>query len=180
MEHTIYLEHGSVLVREAGDRVDIQFAVRDDKLGLYKAWIQGNGLPFALGTLMPEQGEMRLKRNLPRDRLIQQDCWPIQTAGVYVSHRFGEQAHPQWQQEPNPAQRFGQNPLFASLVAGEKGCMVCLGQKQGQWKLAVPFHVQKPFALTPIFCFCQVQKIGGKTYGVFLFDANEGPKLPTT
>ena len=50
----------------------------------------------------------------------------------------------------------------------------CAGE--GRW-IAVPYAVEQPFPLMPVFCFAQMQIIAGHAYLVVRFDGREQPRF---
>ena len=68
---------GSLTWQEDALRVRLEVRRADDGQGLYKACISGQNGELPLGTLLPEQGGLVLRRTLTLDALRRQGCWPI-------------------------------------------------------------------------------------------------------
>ncbi|MDF2838904.1 MAG: hypothetical protein K0S60_607, partial [Evtepia sp.] len=112
MEEAFRLENGTLSCLENGNRVDFVIRVKNDGRGLYKAWIRGGTGKLELGTLVPEQNELRLRRSVPMEKLKQAGCWPIIEGGVTLIHSFSIGAIPQgWREEINPQRLFPQDPI---------------------------------------------------------------------
>ena len=62
---------------------------------------------------------------------------------------------------------------------------VLAGTGEGLWRqerngrqLALPYQADRPFPMVPLFCFAQIQTIGGQSYAVYRFDKEEHPIFP--
>lgn len=174
METIFSLENGTLSCHENGSRADIVIRVRNDGRGLFKAWIRGESGKLDLGTLIPEQNELRLRRSVPIENLKQVGCWPIIEAGLNLIHRFNTGGLPQgWREEGNPARLFPNDEILRESAEKLKGCLYCI--RQDGFHLAVPYGTRRPFELIPIFCFAQIRTLGGKQYAVFPFDKQGSP-----
>ena len=57
---------GTLTLRREGARVRMEAERSEDGQGLYKVWLHGDhGGKLLLGTLVPEQGRLMLRRTLP-------------------------------------------------------------------------------------------------------------------
>ncbi len=146
-------------VTEQGPRVLIEICCENNGEGLYKAYIQGNGGRVLLGTLMPEKGQLYLKRLLSIDSLRRQGCWPIRRVERELVCSFQNDLI-QWEDEVlrNCAKRMPYHTLNRN--------------KEG-FSLSFPFDPHKPFPLTPAFCFARVEN--GKV--IFSFHSNGIPYI---
>jgi hypothetical protein len=175
MEYTFSLENGTMSCYENGNRADLVIRVRNEGRGLLKAWIRGENGKIELGTLMPEQNELRLRRSIPIEKLKQAGCWPIQDGGVNLIHAFSRGGLPQgWREEEKPERLFSHDPILREAARKLKGCLYYVGQEG--FHLAVPYGNRRPFGLIPIFCFAQIRTLAGKQYAVFSFNQEGAPR----
>lgn len=176
MEHTLtFGRRGILRYWENGPKVELLMEAPNDGSGLYQGWIQGTGERMELGSLMPEQQALRLRRSLPLDRLRAAGCWPVKEAGITLIHSFGAAGPPQgWHREENPARLFPGDPFLQEMVSGVPGCLLCVS-KEG-FSLAVPFERGRPFGLTPLFCFARIRQLGGRYHAVFPFHHDGRPR----
>lgn len=175
MEHTFSLENGTMICRENGNRADLLIRVRNDGRGLFKAWIRGETGKLELGTLIPEQNELRLRRSVPLEKLKQAGCWPIKESGINLIHSFNTGGLPQgWREEETPVRLFAKDPILGEAAAKLKGCLLCVSEEG--FHLAVPYGSRRPFGMIPIFCFARIRTLGGKAYTVFSFNGEGCPR----
>lgn len=175
MEYTFRLENGTIKCWENGNRVDFFIRAQNDKSGLFKAWIAGETGKLELGTLLPEQNELRLRRSLPMEKLKQSGCWPIAEGGITLIHRFATGGLPKgWREETNPEHLFRKDPILREAAGKLKGCLIYTS-KEG-FSLAVPYGSRRPFEMLPVFCFARIRNLGGKMYAVFPFNAEGYPR----
>ena len=176
MEHTLsFGRRGILRYWENGPKVELLMEVPNDGSGLYQGWIQGGGERVELGTLLPEQQMLRLRRSLPMDRLRAAGCWPVKEAGLKLIHSFGVAGPPQgWHKEDNPARLFPKDPFLREMVSGLHSCLLWVG-KEG-FSLAVPFERGRPFSLVPLFCFARIRQLGGRYHAVFPFHHDGRPR----
>lgn len=179
MEQRFTLKGGGTLaVREEGERVHLSAGRPADSSGLYKVWVRGQKGELLLGTLAPEGGNLCLRRTLSRAALSQAGAWPVtggRTAMVYAfsaNQPRGEK--PLWRWERCPARCLHDGVLREA--AQNWGPMLIRREGEG-FLLAALFDPERPFPMTPIFCFGRLQRVEGRDHVVFLFD-NEGKPLP--
>ncbi len=131
-------------ITEQGTRALVEVWRENDGAGLYKAYIAGNSGRFLLGTLMPENGRLYLKRLLSIDSLYRQGFWPIRQIREEMVCSFREQPKSvYWEDEVlrGSAKRL---PHHTVRWDGD------------QFSLIFPFDPHAPFPLTPAFCFARV------------------------
>jgi len=186
MEWCFETSGGAVTVRQEGDRAVCQAIRSVPGDGLYKGWLRGQGNHRCLlGTLIPEGGALRLRRNIPVARLREQGVWPPAGAEIAMSFPFAEAAaKPRPKQPPPPAGfQWEEKPwnylsdplLIACLQRGGR----CLIQKGAQgFLLALPFDPGAPFPLPPLFCLSRMEKLDGQNYFLFSFSPEGKPLLP--
>ena len=158
---------GTLSVWEDGALAHMQVRRSDDRRGLYKVWIRGMGGRVLLGTLAPEQGELRLRRRLSRSQLERERCWPVVGGEVVLAFSFGQEG---WQREEHPERLVNDVVLRQSM----KGKSMLLRQAGSGFLLSTPFDTGRPFPLTPLFCLAKVE--GGRV--IFSFDREGKPVLP--
>ena len=80
-----------------------------------------------------------------------------------------------WEEAPQPETLF-RTPWLRRALSDVRGARTC---RRGALRLlALPFSREKPFPLTPLFCFACVKSICGGDYVVFTFDDKEWPVAP--
>lgn len=179
---------GALHLREEGPRVALEATLRDDRRGLYKAYLCGAGGKYLLGTLAPENGLLRLRRTISTDELRRKGVWPPTGAGVELAFPVGkpsqpvhgnpaashqERAQAGWTREQRPDRLMGDD-LLARAAQRLQGTLV--RREAGGFTLAVPWEEDRGFPLCPIFCFAELKKFNGALYAFFSFD---GQGLPT-
>ena len=162
---------GRLTVWEDGQLVQLQAFRADDGRGLYKVWIRGAGGRLLLGTLLPEEGSLCLRRRLARSQLERSGCWPIAGGETVLAFSF-ERA--QWLREAHP-ERLMKDVVLRRVLNGQN---TLLRRREGGFCLAVPFDPARPFLLTPLFCFAEIRRVEGKVHGVFSFDQDGNPVMP--
>lgn len=167
---------GWLTVDTQGSRVVCAAQLGADGQGLYKCWLLGAGGKALLGTLIPEGEVLRLRRTLSVAELQRQGAWPPTGAEAVLAFSFSEQKKgiPQgWRREHNPARLMGE-PLLAQ-AAGEGGAL--FRQEGNGFCLAYPFRTDRPFPLTPLFCFARLERLEGTDYVVFPFRPGGCPRV---
>lgn len=158
------------LVVEAKD-ADTVFSVECggvDK-GLYRVWAQGER-ELLLGTSEAKGGRLYLKRQYS----------PVMTkpVGTVFQGRLEQMAcpapPPQWEKLTRPEAYF-RTPEIREQLRGVENAWVC--RDRGMLRLALPFDTRRPFILSQMFCFARITCLKGGQYAVFLFDAQEFPKM---
>lgn len=168
---------GRLTVREEGPRVLCRAELPDDGRGLYKVYLSGSGGSFLLGTLIPEQGALRLSRTLTLDTLKRQGVWPPE--GACAALAFPAERPPAspagWVREEHPARLLGE-PMLSRCVQGLRGALLRRGEQV--FFLALPWRTGEIFPLAPLFCFARPERIAGQEYAVFEFNVHGCPRMP--
>jgi len=168
---------GSLQLREEGGKVIFEAVRQDDKRGLYKLRLYGRNRGLELGTLLPEQGILRLRRSIPMDKLKEEGCWPVTEAEVVLAIPFGGAETPfGWAREDAPERLLRGDPLLERSVQGIGHALVRRGE--GFFQLALPYGERTPFALTALFCLAKVERLGGKYFIIYTFRDNGVPVPP--
>lgn len=165
---------GVLLVREEGARALLEVTLPDDRRGLYKAYLMGTGGRLLLGTLMPENGALRLHRMRSIAELRKKGCWPVTGGALELAFTFGEEraAHGAWSREGSPARLMGDRELQGAV--GALGGLLCRREKGG-FALAVPYDKKAAFPLPTLFCFAQMEPLNGRLHVLFYFNAHGCP-----
>lgn len=162
---------GTLTFWEDGTLVHMQARRPDDRRGLYKVWIHGVGGRLLLGTLVPEGGELRLRRRLSRGQMERERCWPVVGGEVVLAFSFGQDG---WQSEEHPERLVNDVVLRQAL----KGKNMLLRQTGSGFFLSAAFDTGRPFPLAPLFCLSKVE--GGQQGRrlIFSFDREGNPVVP--
>lgn len=175
------LEGGGTLTgREEGACVHLEAVRPLDEQGLYKVWLRGgrNGRCL-LGTMVPEQGALRLRRTLSRQDLAQRGCWPLLSGESVLAFSFQERPRDRqsesWKPYGPKEKRLPDPVLSACLERGEPPLF---RPREEGFQLAVPFAPSKPLTLAPLFCLGRVAKINGTPYILWDFDHAGTPVPP--
>ena len=132
-------------VKEQGLQVVIEVWREDKGDGLYKAFAVGGNGSFLLGTMMPENGRLSLRRTLSMDSLKRQGVWPIKRVECRLSHPF---------QGTTPTIPWADEILRRSARRLPRHTV----QRSGEgFVLLVPFDPRAPFPLSPLFCLSRVE-----------------------
>lgn len=132
-------------VTEQGLKAIIEVWREDDKAGLYKVWLVGHGGRCLLGTLIPEEGRLQLRRTLSIDSLRRQGVWPVLRVEEQMVCSFRESASPiRWEDE-------------VLRAAAQKLPRHTLQRTGEDFTLSFPFNPRTPFPLTPVFCFARIE-----------------------
>lgn len=130
---------------EQGPRVVIEVQYDNKKDGLYKAFAVGPNGSFLLGTMLPENGTLCLRRTLTVDSLRRQGAWPVKRVECRMSHAF---------QGGSPSIPWADEVLRRSARRLPRHTV----QRSGEgFTLTVPFDPRAPFPLTPLFCLSRVE-----------------------
>lgn len=180
MAGRLTLEGGGWLeVREDGPRVQLSVGRGQDGGGLYKAWAYGARGEVLLGTLIPEGRYLRLERTISKSALEQDGCWPITGGRTSLVFSFAAQAESKpefsWRWDSRPASRI-RDPVLQEAAAAW-GPMLFRESEQG-FQLAAPLDPERPFPLTPLFCFAQPIRVDGQLHAAFFFDDQGQAILP--
>jgi hypothetical protein len=168
---------GSLAWQEDALRVRLEVRRKDDGRGLYKAFVSGREGELPLGTLLPEQGALTLRRTLSLDALRRQGCWPITGGRCALAFSFQEPPKPSalWSLRRDCAGLLA-DPILQASARGWGGF---LWRPEGEgFALAAPLEHHRPFPLPPLFCLGRVEEIQGRTHVIWRFDREGNPLLP--
>ncbi len=165
---------GTLTLRWEGPRVHMEAEHPPDGRGLYKVWLRGDqGEKLLLGTLIPENGVLRLCRTLSVSALERAGCWPRFRAEAVLSFAFDAPLGGRWYCEQHP-ERMVADPLLRERL---RGAMLCR-RGDGEFSLAAPFRTDRPVRLPALFCLSRVESRDGLLHMVWDFDAQGNPKVP--
>ena len=156
---------GQLKLQEDGAMVRCEVIRKDDGKGIYKVWLNGTGDGFLLGTLVPEQGALRLCRRVSRDSLARAGCWPVEGGRCVLAFSFQRSG---WQREVAECRMT--DPVLRKAA---RNVWALVKEETNGFCLAIPFDTARPFHLSPAFCFAQVERVEGELCAVFCFD-NQG------
>ena len=159
----------TLTVKEDGPRAVLTARCPDDKLGLYKAWVLGPTGRTLLGTMVPEGGQLAIRRTLSISELRRCGAWPALEAEAELTFSFAEKKLPPgWRDAGAAVERLpGQNLPGALVYTDRGGCF-----------LAIPWRPDRPFPLPELFCFAVLEEVGEETCAVFCFDRGGTPCFP--
>ena len=165
---------GWLTVREERGRAVCAAQLPDDGKGLYKCWITGSGGKALLGTFVPQGNSLRLERALSVDDLKRQGAWPPEGGRAVLAFSFdgGERVPAGWRREEQPGRLMGE-PLLAGSAEGH----ALIRRDEHGFLLAYPYRPDKPFPLTPLFCFARLERLEGRNYLCFPFRSGGCPRL---
>lgn len=165
---------GVLTLRQEGPRVHMRAERPADGRGLYKVWLHGDhGGKLLLGTLLPEDGALRLSRTLSVSALERAGCWPRFRAEAPLAFAFDSRSDGRWYCEQHPEQLVA-DPLLRTRL---RGAMLCR-KEDGAFALSVPFHTDRPVRLPALVCLAQVERRDGQLHMVWNFDSQGNPKVP--
>lgn len=175
MEERVPMKGGGTLtVRQDGVRVHMEAERPSDGKGLYKVWLRGDqGGKLLLGTLVPEEDALRLRRTLSVGTLERAGCWPRFRAEAPLAFSFEAPSGGKWYCEQHP-ERLVSDPV---LKAQMSGAMLCRKEAEG-FALSAPFAADRPVRLPSLFCLAGVERREGKLYMVWHFNGKGEPVLP--
>lgn len=176
MEWSFECSGGTVTVRQEGERVVCQALGRPESQGLYKAWLLGEEGKALLGTLIPENGALRLRRNMSAFTLKEKGAWPPVGAEIVMAYAFTPEEPPssQWCWTECPCRLFTDRVISHALRGVDRALI-----KRGAdgFFLAVPYVPGCPFPIPPLFCLGRIEKMGGRWYTLFRFSRQGAPEL---
>lgn len=148
-------------VTEQGPKVVIEVWQEDKGDGLYKAYLSGPWGSCLLGTLVPENGKLFLRRTLSVDSLRRQGVWPVRRVECRMAHRFQQEgASIPWADEI--LRRCARNLPRHTVYRDGEGL-----------SLVTRFDPRLPFPMPPLFCFGRVEN--GRL--IFSFRADGTPYI---
>lgn len=176
---SLELDHGMAQLTTKGRQVTVEISQEDDKKGLYKGYLRGQHGRMELGTLMPEGGQLFLRRIVSIDTLEKRGVWPVlgvSTCLAYATPTVRRGNHPPvWQGERNP-RGWVKEPSIRCCIERVQGVMI---RKCNQGVLmAVPWQEGREFPVPPLFCLATTRVMGGRQYVMFAFDHEGQPNLP--
>ena len=170
--------NGQLLIREDGVRAELLAEAEDTGAGLYKGYAAGPGGRLLLGTFVPEEGRLRLRRSVSRRELEQAGCWPVEGGEAVLAFSFsggGEGAPEGWERAMEPERLLADRILRRS--AAQVSGLLLRREKAGFW-LAAPYGERSPFPMAPLFCLGRPGRIGGRRYILYRFDDAGVPQYP--
>ncbi len=179
MNHHIASENAEMLYTEQGRQVEIFARLKNDKKGLYKAWIGGEQGRLFIGAFIPDNEYLQIRRTIAISRLQSAGCYPILKGGATLVHSFDNNQMPSnWSTHSNISEFFHRDLLLKECAAQVHSCLVF--KQNSAFQLAIPYHSRKPYPFTPIFCFSKIIQLQGRYYILFQFDENERPLLTSS
>ena len=169
---------GWLNVREVQGRAECKGELPDDKRGLYKGWLSGAGGRALLGTFVPEADVLRLSRTVSVTELERQGAWPPVGADAVLAYSFQRERRERpvpsgWTRVSNPARLMGE-PLLVQALGNANAL---LHKDEQGFLLAIYFRTDRPFPLTPLFCFARIMELDGTVYAVFPFRHSGCPRV---
>lgn len=141
--------------------------------GLYKVYITYQNGTHLIGTLIPENGRLILRRTLSRGELERVGCRKIEGAEARLEFSFEtEKRKSEW--EPAELEGFSKDPVLSPLFKKLTGALMC--REETEIRLAIPFFQDRPFQLVPLICLGACMELEGKQYLCFSFDKEGRPK----
>ena len=140
---------------------------------LYKVWLLGSQSEFLLGTMIPEGGQLCLKRTVSRNTLHTSGCWPA--VGVRCAQTTPHLSQPCWRWEHFPAHLIADSVLSDSVCAW--GAILYRKDNDG-FSFAAPFDTRRPFPYTPLFCLACIATVDLHPHVIFSFTQDGRPRLP--
>ena len=165
---------GWLTVREEQNRAVCAAQLPNDGKGLYKCWLTGAGGKALLGTFVPQGGVLWLERTLTISELERQGAWPPEGGQAVQAFSFDgvEKIPAGWQREDNPGRLMGE-PLLAAAARGP----ALIRLDENGFLLAYLYRKDRPFPLTPLFCFARLETLEGRDYLCFPFRPGGCPRL---
>ncbi len=163
---------GSATLTHQGGRIQVEVSCRRDNRGLFRAYLLCERGEYPLGVLEPRGERMGLRRTVRTGEL--QALGTIWRGELRMSYAFSSQT--QWQPLAAAGDFFQRDPLLSRMLAGT-GEGLWRQERNGR-QLALPYQADRPFPMVPLFCFAQIQTIGGQSYAVYRFDKEEHPIFP--
>lgn len=177
MQERFPMEHGQLVCTANGNQVELCMETGGGGKGLYRGVVLGQGGCMELGTLMPENGCLRLRRSLPVETLRKHGCWPVIGGRVELRYAFSGGRLPQGFQKRNPSQNLFAEDALLSAALKETGESFWKKEAEGTFCLAFPWNPDHPFPMVPLFCFACPSVLSGGQYLVFRFGENGEPML---
>ena len=138
--------------------------------GLWCAWVVGDRGELRVGILEPEQNGAAIRRRFSHPMTAH--LGQILRGELRPAAEGKKEPTGNWEPVTEAGKLF-RTPWLQKQLQGKKD--VLRMEKKGVRKIALPYEKNKPFPLTELFCFAQLQRIGEKFYVVFAFDREELP-----
>jgi len=146
------------------------FSVRGrlPKDSLWSAWIVGEAGELRLGVLEP-CGEYAEIRRQYSERMIK----PLGAVHRGEIRKVQPESSMVKRKEHLPFRTLWLREMLQRMEQYQ------IRQQEDHYYLAIPFKVNKPFPLPPIFCLSRIMRIDGEECAVFCFDETEWPVIPS-
>ena len=170
---------GSVTLQDRGAELSALARLPDDGRGLYKIYLTGDSGRYLLGTPIPEQGTLLLRRVVCLDSLRRQGAWPPTGAQAVLAYPAGGAGRPEeagWHPEPCPQARMS-DPVLRRASSGLSGTLI--KREPDGFSLAFPWSSGCRFPLPPLFCLARIASIGCRCFAVFSFNDQGIPRVPS-
>jgi hypothetical protein len=136
---------------------------------LWCAWAVGDRGELRLGVLEPEGDQASIRRRFSRQLTA-----PLGRLLRGEVRSADQKQNENWEASPQPDRLF-HTPWLRQQLRGVTG--VLTRTDNGRRYLAMPYDKEKPFPLTPLFCFAEPRRIHGERYMVFCLDQTEWPQF---
>ena len=127
-----------------------------------------DGVPVAIGVLMPEGGGLHLRKRFTKNALMRLGLSSIESCFLSSASQAAQITPPDsacvWRTAAGHDLVFEDSALTASCHG--RTDLLASGDP-AQLLLAVPVETDAPFPLMPVFCFGDAAEIRGKDYVVF-------------
>ncbi len=166
---------GEMVLTEEESRVRTWVRIPNDGRGLYKAYLLGRGGRFLLGTLVPEDGALALRRTVSRGELERRGFWPPSGGCAELAFSFQKSGAVQtagWRREECPERLMGDVFLRRCAQALHGGL---IRRTDEGFQLAFLWRDDAPFPLAPLFCFAVPEEMDGRMWAVFSFSGRGCP-----
>ncbi|MBU5434604.1 hypothetical protein [Pseudoflavonifractor sp. MSJ-37] len=176
---------GELSLREHDGRVRIAARRPEDRQGLWKGWLLGpEGRRLLLGTFLPEDGALVLRRDLARSELERQGLWPPAGGEAVLAFQAGPSGPERGLSHTVPAgwasvrdlSMCFRDPVLRAAASGVSGS-VCRDGAGGRLT-ALPFLPGRPLPLTPLFCLMEPVCLEGRLWLQIRLDADGWPLPP--
>ena len=159
---------GEVTMEKEGLYTCFSVRGRLPKDSLWSAWIVGEAGELRLGVLEP-CGEYAEIRRQYSERLIK----PLGAVHRGEIRKVQPESSMVKRKEHLPFQTLWLREMLQRMEQYQ------LRQQEDHYYLAIPFKVNKPFPLPPLFCLARIIRIAGEECAVFCFDETEWPVIPS-
>lgn len=126
---------------------------------LQRVYVNCRGKRISIGVMTPRDGILYLRRKFTDAELRSLALDHVEACSVDVEYSGG------WRELNRPEMLFADRDI---ADACRKLSKVLVNIEEKKTMIAVPFAVGDEFPLTELFCFASLERIGGKSYAVFL------------